>query len=391
MKTALALLAALLVSATPVQAQQRVYNQAELDALLAPIALHPDGLLSQILMAATYPQDVADAAEWSRANPHVQGDAAVRAVEYEPWDPSVKALVAFPDVLARMAGSPQWLHDLGQAFLHQEPHVMDTVQGLRQRAQAGGYLSSNEQQAVYTSGDAIVVQPRTQYVYVPYYDPYVVYGPWWWPAYRPVYWAPCAFYPVFVTRGFFYSAPDWRHRHVRVVHRPVHVHPHQHSHVVPGKWQHRPSHHARPRADSRPNHDARPRHDSRPNHDTRPRHDARPRHDTGPRHDPRPKADVRAHVRTPEANRRPIVQHHQQMPAAHSFSQNVQRHAESVQRQIQQSHSRAAPEIRREVRAQPVPQARGHANGPARGHAYGQARGHSNSQRQSHSGRQPRG
>lgn len=370
MKAVLALLAALLVSATPAQAQQRVYHQAELDALLAPIALHPDGLLSQILMASTYPQDVADAAAWSRSNPHIQGDGAVRAVEYEPWDPSVKALVAFPDVLARMADSPQWLHDLAQAFLHQEPHVMDTVQGLRQRAQAAGHLSSNEQQAVYTSGDAIVVQPRTQHVYVRYYDPYVVYGPWWWPAYRPVYWAPWAFYPVFVTRGFFYSAPDWRHRHVRVVHRPVHVH-HHHSHVVPGKWQHRPVH-ARPRTDTRPNHDARPRHDTRPRHDSRPNHDTRPRHDARPRQDLRPRTDVRAH--------------HQQMPAAHSFSQSVQRQAESVQRQIQQSHSRAAPEIRREMHAQPVPQARGHANGQARGHGNGQARGHS--QRESNSGRQ---
>jgi hypothetical protein len=361
MKTALALLAALLVAAAPAaQAQPRIYSQAELDALLAPVALHPDGLLSQILIAATYPEEVAAAADWSRANPHLRGDDAVRAVDYEPWDPAVKALVAFPDILARMEESPQWLHDLGQAFLYQEPHVMDTVQGLRQRAQAAGYLSSNEQQAVYTSGDAIVVEPRTQFVYVRYYDPYVVYGPWWWPHYHPVFWRPWAIYPVFVTRGFFYTRPHWHHRHVQVVHRPVHVTHHQHrAHVAPGRWQHRP-------ADTRPRVDVRPRGDSRPRTDVRPRNDTRP-------------------VRVPEAQRRPIVQqqHRQQMPAAHGFSRGVQRQAENAQQRIQQNHTRAAPDIRREIRAQPAPRARGHANG--------QARGHGNAQRQSNSGRQHRG
>jgi hypothetical protein len=245
MKIVLALLAGVLFLATSAQAQQsypRVYNQAELDALLAPIALHPDGLLSQILIAATYPDEVAAAARWSRANPHLKGDDALRAVQGEPWDPSVKALVAFPELLARMDESPQWLHDLGEAFLLQEPHVMDTVQGLRRRAHAAGHLANTEQHAVYQHGEAIVVQPRAHIVYVRYYDPYVVYGPWWWPHYRPVFWRPWAPRPVFVAHGFFYSAPDWHHRHVRVVHRPVHVHHRHHhhqTHVVPGKWQHR--------------------------------------------------------------------------------------------------------------------------------------------------------
>jgi hypothetical protein len=93
---------------------------------------------------------------------------------------------------------------------------MDTVQGLRRRAHAAGQLASNDQNAVYTQGQAIVVQPRTQVVYVRYYDPYVVYGPWWWPHYRPVFWRPWAPRPVFVARGFFYSTPDWHQRHVRV-------------------------------------------------------------------------------------------------------------------------------------------------------------------------------
>jgi hypothetical protein len=241
----------------PAQAQQRLYHQGELDAMLAPIALYPDGLLSQILIAATYPDEVAEAARWSRDNPQLSGQDAVRAVSDMDWDASVKSLVAFPDVLARMDESPQWTRDLGQAFLQQEPHVMDTVQGLRQRARNSGHLQSNDQYAVQQQGEAIVVQPvQPHVVYVNYYDPFLVYGPWWWPAYRPVYWRPWAPRPIFVTSSFFYAAPAWRHRHVRVVHRPYYVH-HTHTHVVPGRWQPRPS--------------------------------------------------ARAYVRVPEANRRPIV------------------------------------------------------------------------------------
>lgn len=231
----LAALAAALFIAAPVQAQ-RLYNQAELDAMLAPIALHPDGLVSQILIAATYPDEVAAAARWSRTNPSFRGEEAVNLVQYEPWDPAVKALVAFPELLQRMEESPQWLHDLGQAFLSQQAHVMDTVQLLRRRAHAAGHLASTDQYAVYSQADAIIVQPRTQIIYVRHYDPYVVYGPWWWPHYRPVYWRPWAVRPVLVSHSFFYTHPDWRHRHVRVVHRPQYVH--QHRHVEPGRWQH---------------------------------------------------------------------------------------------------------------------------------------------------------
>jgi len=248
---------------------QKIYDQGELDALLAPIALQPDGVVSQVLIAATYPEEVAAAAAWSRANPHLRGDDAVRAVADERWDPAVKGMVAFPDLLARMVESPQWMHDLGEAFLLQEAHVMDTVQALRRRAQAAGHLASTSEYAVYPQGEAIVVEPRTQVVYVRYYDPYVVYGPWWWPHYRPVFWRPWAPRPVFVTHGFFYTRPDWHRRHVHVVHTPVHVR--QQVHVVPGKWQ--PT---------------------------------------------RRQVVVRPYVRVPESQRRPIVQQH--MPAAGGFS-----------------------------------------------------------------------
>lgn len=267
MKYLLAALASVLMIGTA--HAQRVFNQGELDAMLAPIALQPDGVVSQVLIAATYPDEVAAAAQWSRANSHLRGEDAVRAVHNEPWDPAVKALVAFPELLARMNESPQWLHDLGEAFTAQQAQVMDTVQGLRRRAQAAGNLPSSNDYAVYEQDQAIVVEPRSQVVYVRYYDPYVVYGPWWWPYYRPVFWTPWAPRPVYVTHGFFYAKPFWPQHHVHVVSRPVHVP--QHVVVQTGRWQ------------------------------------------------PRKQVVVsKPYVRVPESQRRPIVQQH--MPAASGFS-----------------------------------------------------------------------
>ena len=334
MKWLIALLAAIATGA-PAFAQ-KVYSQAELDALLAPVALQTDGVLSQVLMAATYPEDVAAAAAFSRANPQLRGDDAVRAAEQEPWDPSVKSLLAFPELLARMDESPQWLRDLGEAFLAQQAQVMDTVQGLRRRAQANGQLVSSGETAVYQQGEAIVVQPRAQVVYVRYYDPFIVYGPWWWgPHYRPVFWRPWSPFHVTVSHGFFYSAPDWHHRHVRVIHRPVHVHRHQH-HVVPGKWQHRGQHRA-------------------------PVHRAQG-------------VTVRPHVRVPEAQRRPIVQQHQPMPAASGTSQQ---HRGTV-RHTEPSREHRSAEPRREHRSEGNHNQRGRdarGGGERRGGGGGEQRG----------------
>lgn len=224
MKTLLRLLFCIALAFVQAPARAQPYAQGELEALLAPVALYPDPVLSQILMAATFPDQVNEAAQWSRANPSLKGDDAVRAVQTYPWDPSVKALVAFPELLARMAESPQWTFDLGNAFLTQEPHVMDAVQVLRQRAYASGYLRSNNQQYVEQQGPAIAVQPvAPQVVYVPYYDPLVVYGPWW-VSYRPVYWRPWYARPVFVSNTVFYRTYDWHRRHLTIVHRPTVVH-----------------------------------------------------------------------------------------------------------------------------------------------------------------------
>jgi hypothetical protein len=219
----------------PVQerpAQDRpAFPQEQLDQMLAPIALHPDPLLSQILMAATYPLEVVQAARWSRANPGLKGEAAVKAVESKDWDPSVKSLVAFPEILAMMNEHLEWTEHLGEAFLAQQAQVMDTIQGLRRRAEEAGNLEPNERRAVRRDDEHIIIDPpEPGVVYVPYYDPRIVYGPWWWPAYPPVYWGPPLGYyagwgpgfwwggGVFVSSGFFFGAFSWPHRHVTIVH-----------------------------------------------------------------------------------------------------------------------------------------------------------------------------
>jgi hypothetical protein len=235
------------------------FTQQELDQMLASVALYPDSLLTQILMASTYPLEVVEAARWSRANPGLNGEQAVRAVEQRNWDPSVKSLVAFPQVLQLMDGTLEWTEGLGDAFLSQEPQVWDTVQNLRQRAYAAGNLQSNDQLLVEQDGPAFVLEsPRPDVIYVPYYDPLVVYGDWWWPGYAPMRWGPWPGYyarPLFgggyywgsgitVGIGFFFGGVDWRLRHGRVVntnsfyYRNVNRRPL----LLGNVWQHDPAH-----------------------------------------------------------------------------------------------------------------------------------------------------
>lgn len=181
------------VSTAP--AADGTFNQAQIDQMMAPIALYPDSLLSQVLMASTYPADVADAAKWSKANPQQSGDAAVRAVENQPWDPSVKSLVAFPQVLQTMGDKPDWVQNLGDAFLASSKDVLDSAQQLRARARDSGNLKTTEQQTVTVQQEAIIIEPANpQTVYVPLYNPTVVYGTWPYPAYPPYYWYPPAMY-----------------------------------------------------------------------------------------------------------------------------------------------------------------------------------------------------
>jgi len=257
----LALLLAAVVSFGQASAQDRVaFRQAELDQMLAPVALYPDLLLSQILMASTYPLEVVQAARWSRANPGLEGQDAVQAVENREWDPSVKSLTAFPQVLAMMDEKLDWTERLGEAFLAQQADVMDSVQALRRRAEAAGNLRSSEQMRVARQGEVIYIQqPAPEIVYVPYYDPVVVFGPWWWPAHPPVYWAPPRAYyavpahrPVFLwgpgivtSVNFFFGQPDWHRRHVTVVHHyrtTIVNRGDAAANVRPAVWRHEPDH-----------------------------------------------------------------------------------------------------------------------------------------------------
>jgi hypothetical protein len=183
------LLVVLMAMPVPVFAQSNipVFRQEELDQILAPIALYPDSLLAQVLMAATYPLEVVQADRWVRQNRNLPPEALNDALDRQNWDASVKALVPFPDVLSMMSQRLEWTQSVGDAFLAQEADVMATVQELRAKAYAAGNLRSSQQQTVSREGTIIVVQPANpQVVYVPVYSPTVVYGRWWYPAYPPV-------------------------------------------------------------------------------------------------------------------------------------------------------------------------------------------------------------
>ncbi|MGO9372471.1 MAG: DUF3300 domain-containing protein, partial [Syntrophobacteraceae bacterium] len=133
------------------------YPEAELDQMLAPIALYPDSLLAQILIAATYPDQVMEADRWLKANPNLKGDALNDALDKMDWDLSVKALAPFPQVLDMMAKETAWTQRLGEAFLAQQAGVMDSIQRLRQKAQAAGTLKTTEQQKVVVKGEDIEI------------------------------------------------------------------------------------------------------------------------------------------------------------------------------------------------------------------------------------------
>ncbi len=185
-------------------------SQDQLDALLAPIALYPDDLLAQVLMASTYPLEVVEAARFVQQNPGLTGAALDDALQTKRWDPSVQSLAAFPQVLAMMSDRLEWTQQLGDAVLANRQQVMDTVQALRARAEAAGTLQDSDQQHVSTSDQEIIIEPaQFDYVYVPVYDPMQVYGPWWVGSYRPFFWYPPAYfgYPVRVGAGISWGRP----------------------------------------------------------------------------------------------------------------------------------------------------------------------------------------
>jgi len=178
------------------QDQAPIFRQEELDQMLAPIALYPDELLAQVLMASTYPLEVVEAARWTKANLKLNEDQLALALEEKNWDPSIKSLANFPSVLAMMSEKLDWTQKLGDAFLSQEAEVMDTVQNLRNKAYDQGNLQTTSEQKVIVQEKTIVIEPASpQVVYVPAYSP-AVYGQWWYPSYPPY-----SYYPPGYTLG----------------------------------------------------------------------------------------------------------------------------------------------------------------------------------------------
>ena len=149
----------------------------ELQQLVAPIALYPDALVAQILAASTYPTEIVEADRWIQNHPNVKGEELAKEVDKQSWDPSVKALTQFPSVLENMDKNLSWTSSLGDAYANQQQNVTEAVQTLRQQANKNGHLDSNEQEKVVTQGNTIVIEPANpEVVYVPQYDPWLVYG-----------------------------------------------------------------------------------------------------------------------------------------------------------------------------------------------------------------------
>jgi hypothetical protein len=244
---------------TPIQAKAAAvtFSQAELEQMLAPIALYPDTVLSHILIAATYPLEIVKATRWLSTQSAMTSEQALKAAENEPWDPSVRALVAFPPLLTKMNNELEWTQKLGDAFLIQEAQLMTTVQALRERAYAAGHLKDQEHITVQRQEKVIVIEPRTpEVVYVPVYDTRVVYGNWMWREYPPIHWPYPDYYSggsyvywgvgARVSSAFYFSTFYWPQRQIVVInhhHRPNYY---RHRDIIRHEerrhWQHNPKH-----------------------------------------------------------------------------------------------------------------------------------------------------
>ncbi len=232
-------------------------SMEQLDQMLAPIALYPDPLLAQILTAATYPLEIVKADRWLKnpGNAALSGDALAAALVQQPWDPSVKSLVPFPQVLQMMDDNLTWTEALGDAFLASQSAVMDSIQRLRQEAQAAGRLESTPQEIVATQGPMITIEPPgPEIVYVPVYDPSMAFGVWPYPEYPPYY------FPGFFDGaaigdlglgwfGFGINVPlwgwghwDWGHHRIDIDggrYNTINAH---HPPLASGAWRHDPIH-----------------------------------------------------------------------------------------------------------------------------------------------------
>jgi len=238
----------------PSQAQDVKLKPEELEALTAQIALYPDALVAQILMASTYPLEVVEAARWSKANPNLKDKALEDALEKQSWDPSVKSLTAFPQVLAMMNEKLDMTQKLGDAFLADQKGVLDAIQRLRGKADQAGNLKSGKEQTVTKEQEGgttvIKIEPANpQTVYVPTYNPSTVYGPWPYPAYPPYYYPYPGYVPgaAFVTFAFgaamgaaLWGGCNWGGGSINI--NTNRYNNFNRTNISNGNWQHKPEH-----------------------------------------------------------------------------------------------------------------------------------------------------
>ena len=240
---------------------EQQYSDADLDSILAPIALYPDTLLTHILIAATYPLDVIAADRWRQSNQHLTPEQVENVLESVSWDPSVKALAPFTDLLNTMAQDLVWLQQLGDNVLISQERVLDRVQVLRQHAHNTGNLVTNDYIEVETererNREIIYIEPRQrEVVYVPYYNPHVVYGHWW-HSNTPIYWSHRVSYHhhhnvywsprIRLSTFFYFGGVHWHNRHVVIHREPVrrYYHGSPRKRVVSTgyqRWEHRSDH-----------------------------------------------------------------------------------------------------------------------------------------------------
>ncbi|QIR16115.1 DUF3300 domain-containing protein [Shewanella aestuarii] len=233
-------------------------SEAELAQMLAPIALYPDSLLTHILIASTYPLELVQAQRWSKQYGELDTENKMKLAEEQTWDPSVIALVAFPSVLEKLNDDLEWTQNLGDAFLQDEEVVLNAVQTLRQEADKAKSFDGMDNMTVTRVEKKIIIEPaQPEVIYVPYYDPRVVYGTWRWHAYPPVYWytrpvlygyhRPIYWGPrVHIGFNFFFGAVNWSsHRIVVINHRHSHYYkPARKIAYSNGaqRWKHKPTH-----------------------------------------------------------------------------------------------------------------------------------------------------
>ncbi len=186
------------------------HSPQELQQLVAPIALYPDALVAQILAASTYPTEIVEADRWIQSHSNLKGDELAKEVDKQDWDPSVKAMAQFPSVLENMDKNLSWTSSLGDAYANQQQDVTDAVQTMRQQAHNAGHLNSNEQEKVTTQGNTIIIEPANpEVVYVPAYDPWLVYGeplvayPGWYPVPGIFFDGPAISFGIGFGIGFF--------------------------------------------------------------------------------------------------------------------------------------------------------------------------------------------